>query len=109
VEVERYPGVVSVPGGAVAQRLGLQLSPNPSPGMVKFQFTLPRAGQISLEVFDVAGRRVFRCGRQNLSEGTHVLNWDGRLENGQPAAAGIYFARLSALNHMVVSKLVLVR
>lgn len=53
-----------------------------------------RADQsVALRIYDVAGRRVARLG--GAEQGGEVdLRWDGRDDDGNPAASGIYFARL---------------
>ncbi len=71
----------------------LAARPNPSPGAVAFDLELAEAGEVTVEVFDLTGRRVASLGHERLAAGPHTLRWDGRDERGGPAAAGVYFAR----------------
>jgi hypothetical protein len=63
--------------------------PNPARGAARFRLTLPGPAQVSLEVFDVAGRRVGAPQSQPLGAGDHDLWWSAPSEQ-----AGVYFARL---------------
>lgn len=83
---------VAVPHGPVSD---LRLSAAPNPGRwFTFTLELPRAGHARLDVFDLSGRRVRTLLDANVEPGLRSLHWDGRLEGGVRAAAGIYHARL---------------
>jgi len=42
----------------------------------------------------VSGRRVRALATGLMEAGPHEATWDGRDDAGQPAASGLYFARL---------------
>jgi len=68
-------------------------SPSPNPtrsGALLMRFTLPNSAAASLELFDVAGRRI--AGREvgSLGAGHHTVD----LAAGQKLRAGMYFVRL---------------
>jgi len=69
--------------------------PNPSrrEGSV-IPFTLPKAGTVSLRVFDLAGRQVRTLVNEKMDEGPHSATWDGRNEGGSQVPAGIYLVQL---------------
>jgi hypothetical protein len=69
-------------------------SPNPFRGASTLRFGLARPGAVSLELFDVAGRRVRTLASGPLAAGAHARVWDGRDGDGHTVGAGIYFARL---------------
>jgi hypothetical protein len=56
--------------------------------------TLPGRAEARLELFDVAGRRVRTLHAGPLPAGESVVAWDGHLDGGDPAPAGVYFASL---------------
>ena len=60
------------------------------------RFTLPTAGDHSLAVYDVAGRRVRSLSSGRIEAGPREVLWDGRNEEGRPAPSGVYFYRLRA-------------
>ena len=61
------------------------------------------------DIFNILGRRVTTLVDDNLDIGSHHAHWDGRDSNGDPVAAGVYFARLAAGDFSSSIKLVLVK
>jgi hypothetical protein len=85
--------VVALPGNA----FGLaQSRPNPFSDATQIRFTLDRAGEARLEVFDVSGRRVRTLLDKAMPAGGHAVTWDGRDDAAQPVATGVYFYRLTS-------------
>ncbi|MBI5835941.1 MAG: DUF3459 domain-containing protein [Candidatus Eisenbacteria bacterium] len=72
---------------------GLRVAPSPFRGGATVRYRLPRAMDISLEVLDVAGRRVRDLGTFLGSPGSHSLPWDGTGEGGAALPSGIYLVR----------------
>ena len=71
--------------------------PNPfrAEGGSTVAFSLRSSQRVDLAVYDVAGRLVARLvDGERLLPGDHRRTWDGRDEAGEPAASGVYFARL---------------
>ncbi|MFK8164698.1 MAG: T9SS type A sorting domain-containing protein [Lewinella sp.] len=58
--------------------IGLKLYPNPNQGNFNLDFNLPQAGEVNIQVFDLAGRRVLSS-RQRATAGQQQL----RLEAGK--------------------------
>ncbi len=54
---------------------------------------LPQGAPVALEVYNVKGQRV-RALPIQADPGMHEVRWDGRDAQGNPAASGIYIARL---------------
>jgi len=68
--------------------------PNPFGGRTILAYTLPRAGRVSLEMFDVRGRRVANLVDEVETPGEHQATWAGTDDRGAALASGTYFARL---------------
>ena len=83
--------------------------PNPSHGAVSLRFTLPLAGDVALDVFDVSGRRVRSLARGTLAAGEHTRAWNGRDASGRMTPAGLYLARLTSGGHTVTQRIVRMR
>jgi len=64
-------------------------------GGATLRFELRADQRADLDIYDIAGRRIraLASGRRFLA-GVTLLTWDGRDDAGEPAASGIYFARL---------------
>ena len=69
----------------------LQNYPNPFNPATNITFTIPVSSHVTLEVFDVAGRRVATLVNENHSPGTHTVTWDA-----SRVASGVYLYRLQA-------------
>ena len=69
-------------------------SPNPFRGSAMIRFGLARAGQVRLELFDVAGRRIQTLANGAYAPGPHTVTWNGRDQHGNDVKTGIYFVRL---------------
>jgi hypothetical protein len=83
--------------------------PNPMGPVTALRFTVTRATDVELAVFDVAGRRVALLAEGYMEPGEHEVTWYGRDETGAEVCPGIYLARLVAGSSMASRKLVLLK
>lgn len=82
---------------------------SPSNREVVFAFSLEREAHVTIDVFDVGGRRVAQIDSGSLDVGPHRVPWDGAGRTAR-VAAGIYFAKLRADNYVIATtKLSIVR
>jgi hypothetical protein len=65
--------------------------PNPFGARTTIEFRVETAGRATLDVFDVAGRRVRALLDDEVDTGLHLVQWDGRDESGREVPPGIYF------------------
>ncbi len=88
----------------------LWASPNPARGatFIRFELTSP-AQRSTVEVFDVAGRRVRTLARDVLLGPSGQVPWDGATDAGRPAPPGLYFVRLSSDLESITARVVQVR
>jgi hypothetical protein len=73
-----------------------QNQPNPFGPATSIRYTVPRDGRVTIEVYDMAGRRARTLVDEPRSAGTYTAVWDGLDDSGHPAAAGTYFCRMSS-------------
>lgn len=83
--------------------------PNPFSGGTTLAFSVARASEVTLEIFDLAGRRVRRLVATTLPAGRHAMHWDGRDDRGAPVASGLYHARLNADDWSATKRMLMVR
>jgi len=103
--VDRLLGEVWLSIPAVAElRLGGPV-PNPAGSDLTVAFSLATREPASLELLDVAGRRVLTRPVGAYGPGDHVVN----LGNGRRFSAGVYLLRLSQGKRSVTRKTVVVR
>ena len=97
VRVYDTPGVAGV--GPGSSTLALAVGPNPATGSITVSFSLASLRPATLELLDLAGRRLAERSLVGLDAGPHVV----RLEHGAHTA-GIYFARLSQGSDRIVRR-----
>jgi hypothetical protein len=96
---------VSNEGEAQAAAFGLQgIYPNPTSSQTTVSFTTTAAERVTLDVYDVLGRRVATLVDGELAPATHTATLDGR-----GFAGGVYVVRLQAGDRVSTQKLVLVK
>jgi hypothetical protein len=87
----------------------LALSPNPTAGLTTMRMFIPHEGGFRLMILDATGRRVRLLAEGSDSAGPMDVRWHGRDDRGQPAASGIYFARLTGEGFSETIRLALLR
>ena len=83
--------------------------PNPFNPVTSIRFALPKAGEISLVVYNVLGQEVARPADGMHEAGVHTVEWRARDDRGMPLASGVYFYRLVAEDFTQTRKMLLVK
>ncbi len=78
--------------------------PNPFNPSTQIRFSLPKALEVTLAVYDLSGREVARLQKGKLSAGVHTIEW-----NGRSAASGVYVYHLHAGSQVVRGKMVMLK
>ena len=87
----------------------IQNSPNPFNPVTSLRFGLPARQQVTLSIYDVAGRRVTTLVDDTLDPGWHDIVWDGRDDARHRVSSGVYFCRLISQGSTSVKKVVLLK
>jgi hypothetical protein len=69
----------------------------------------PAPSEISIRLFDAAGRQVRELAHKRQKPGSYRLVWDGKTQTGRPAASGEYFCVLKIGDLQTVRKLIVMR
>jgi hypothetical protein len=93
-----------------ATELDLQLVafPNPFSHETTLAFTLPKASEVRMEIFDVMGNAVRKMETAKRATGEQQVVWDGRNDLGIRVAAGTYFCKLTADGLQASQRLVVI-
>jgi flagellar hook assembly protein FlgD len=100
--------VTDLPVGVAEQKpatptqLAVSAGPNPFGGRTQISYSLPRTGDVSLVVYDAAGRPVQTLASGRCEPGRHSATWDAK-----NAAAGVYFYTLTSGKASITRKLIL--
>jgi DNA/RNA endonuclease YhcR with UshA esterase domain len=99
-----------ISGDYFGGKFGLaQNMPNPFNPKTTIAFNLTEPGDVTLEIYDVAGRRVAILLDGHMGAGVHMAHWDGRTSDGERAASGVYFYKLAAGDERTSRKMVLLK
>jgi hypothetical protein len=88
----------------------LQNYPNPFNSTTIISFVLKERLKVSLDIFDVTGKRVTRIlDNQFLNAGEHYLTWDGKDEIGREVSSGFYFYCLKTKDYSKMKRMLIIR
>jgi DNA-binding transcriptional MerR regulator len=83
--------------------------PNPFNPETQIAYTLGASENVQIHIYNISGQliRTYDLGYQPA--GNHIIRWDGRNENGDIAASGVYLYRIEAGLHQVTNRMVLLK
>ena len=81
-----------------------QAFPNPFNPRTTIEYSLPKAGAVSLIVYNLLGQEVIKLVSKNQQAGYHKVRW-----NASNVSSGIYFYRLHAGDFLQTKKMVLLK
>lgn len=87
----------------------LDVSPNPFRPRTEITYAVPRAGNVKLEIYDLAGRLAATLVDTQRPAGRYSARWSGRTASGASVASGVYLLRLSTGGDVRTKKITLVR
>ena len=91
-------------------QISVTAHPNPFNPQTTIAFELPRAMEVSLDIFDLQGRLVRSLLQSSPhTPGRHEQVWDGRDTEGKATASGVYFYKFTAGEQNRVGKLTLLK
>jgi len=99
------------PGQSVLDRPGLSpfeftlsCAPNPFNPATTISYSLPRAGRVGLEVFNLLGQKVGSLADEMQTAGSYTVTF-----SGLNLASGVYIYQLTAGKEVVTRKMILVK
>ena len=105
--VDAVTGVGNTP--SITSLRVLDNMPNPFTSSTTLRVGLPKASEVELDVFDVAGRRVRSEHTATLAAGWRQIAFDARDAAGQALPSGVYFYRVKASGATITRKMVITR
>jgi subtilisin family serine protease len=106
----RWPAPTTVPRPIASARLSIAAAPNPlhAGASLTVRFAAPRGEPVSVDVLDLAGRRVARLFSGDASQGRETF-WDGRYGGGAIAPAGLDWVRVDGAGESRSTRVALLR
>ena len=82
----------------------LQNYPNPFNMNTQISFVLAEKTDVSLDVFDLLGRKVANIFSGRADAGKMTINWDGRSDDNEELASGVYYYKVSISDNRSITK-----
>jgi len=83
--------------------------PNPFNVSTTIEFSIPKSGPVTLEIFNISGQKVVELVNDHITSGKHAIVWNGYDDNGNRAASGIYISRLRFNGHFLTNRMTLLK
>jgi Peptidase family C25 len=101
------------PRHGTGPKLSAVASPNPFNPTTEISFDVPgdsgSSRSVTVDIHDLAGRRLARILDADLEAGPQAVLWHGRDSTGRSMGSGLFFARIHAGSDQAVVKLILVQ
>ena len=102
--IHRTPTGIDDDNQPLPSQLSLTAYPNPFNAAANISFSLPEASNVSLDIYDLLGRRTVNLLDTYLPAGNHSLLW-----HPEDLAAGVYIYRLTTDNNQTSHKITLLK
>ncbi len=97
-------------GGTLPSAFSLEQNfPNPFNPTTSVEFNLPKAGYVTLSIYNILGQKVTDLVNTALSAGNKRVDWDGTDQSGRTVESGVYFYRLTSDEFTMTRKMMLLK
>lgn len=87
----------------------LQNYPNPFNPTTTIQYNLPENTEVTIRIFNAAGQVIRTLSQGEQQPGVYKLDWDGKNDQGNWVASGIYYYQIQAADFKGTKKMLLVK
>lgn len=83
--------------------------PNPSNRNSNINYSLSYTSNVTIKVYDIAGKFISKVVDRNCNPGSYIATWDGKDSKGNKVAAGLYFYRVEIGSKTETGKILRIR
>ncbi|MFQ5603599.1 MAG: FlgD immunoglobulin-like domain containing protein [bacterium] len=83
--------------------------PNPFNPSTIINYTVERAGQVEMRIYDSLGRNVRSLAQENKPAGSYSVQWNGKDASGRTEASGTYFYKLRVGDFVSTGRILLLK
>ena len=83
--------------------------PNPFNPKTTLSFSIPRKGNVTLNIYNVLGQKVKCLINGEYEAGSYEVSWDGKDDRGKEVASGVLFATLKTGDLVSTRKMVMLK
>ena len=98
---QTHPFVGRVPEEILS---GFTLAEGPE---TSINFTVPKMSRVTLTIYDILGRSIRTLVSETKAAGSYNVTWNGKNDQGQQLASGLYFYNLQAGEFSATKKMML--
>jgi hypothetical protein len=91
------------------ETISLKNYPNPFNPQTNIYFSLPKAQNVTLKVYNTKGQLVKTLINNELRNGKNNIVWKGLNNSNKPVASGVYFYRLQTAGKSISNKMLLLK
>jgi hypothetical protein len=88
------------------EQFSLRLSPNPFHDHITLRYSVPKAGLVKIEIYNLKGQLVRSLVNEAKTLGSHEAAWDGCDQAGSRVSSGLYFTRFQANGKTLKNKVI---
>ena len=81
--------------------------PNPFNPETRFQYNIPADGVVSINVYDILGKKIKTLVNQLKAAGVYTETWSGQNDNNQMVSSGVYFYQVKVGDEQITKKMIL--
>ena len=110
--VLEFDAIVDVPSDDPSTPSSFTLSqnyPNPFNATTEIRFSLARASDVTLTIYNLLGQEVKTLVNGRTSAGEHRVAWDGTDASGKPCGTGVYLYQLQTTDASQSRKMLLLK
>ena len=83
--------------------------PNPFNPTTNISYYLPKASNVTINIYNITGQLIKTLISGKVSSGTHTVNWKGDNNMGRQVASGVYIYSLQTEAGNITKKMILVK
>ncbi|MCB0315264.1 MAG: T9SS type A sorting domain-containing protein, partial [Calditrichaeota bacterium] len=83
--------------------------PNPFNPTTSIQVAVPEKALVTLEIYDITGRKIQTLLNDEQEPGVYTVSWDGTNQFGEKVSSGIYFYRMAAGKFIQTRRMMLLK
>lgn len=83
--------------------------PNPFSSETQINFYLEKSSNVTIEIFDIKGQKVYTLVDKNLFSGNHSVKWNAKDSSEKYVPDGLYFVRMKTGEFSACRKMILMR
>ena len=103
-------GIVKLPNAGSKPSFEVKTYPNPFGQKVTLSLTLPEAlhnNRVKIDIFNNLGQHIQTLYDDRMTQGSHLIGWDGTTNHSYSNTPGVYFIRVQVAQETAVERMLL--